>query len=182
MNYFSFKSRTYLIATIAALMIAVNLLEMFIVLPIPLFKIGLANILPVYFIAKNEYKFTLIVNILRVLIVNLISGKLFSFLFLLSLSGILISTLSMIFLKFYLSNKVSCLGLSVAGSVTNNVTQYFFFLILLNADRISVFQSVNSLFSSLIILSILSGSIIGFLASNLPCFYFIFPERKTFVN
>lgn len=181
MNVFVFKSRVFPIATLTALMVVINLLEMFVVLPIPLFKIGLANILPVYLIWQKEYKLAFLVNMLRVLVVSLLSGKIFSALFFLSFTGILCSTLLMIFLKFTLQKNISIYAMSIFGSVINNLVQYFVFIFLFNFTEETLPTIINGftpLISLLLTLSLISGSIIAYLSEKLTPIRFIFQKKS----
>ncbi len=180
MNVFTFRSRVFPVATLTALMVVVNLLEMFVVLPIPLFKVGLANMLPLYLIWHKQYKMAFLVNLLRVLIVSLLSGKLFSVLFFLSFSGVLTSTLAMIAIKYLFRNTISIFALSAVGSVINNSAQYLFFILFFGyKDNLfmTLEGSVNGLFSSLLLLSLISGLIIGYLARKLTPITLVFDKQ-----
>ncbi|MDA3837944.1 MAG: Gx transporter family protein [Candidatus Delongbacteria bacterium] len=124
---FTYSSRVYIIAVFAALASLLQLLEIFIILPIPFIKIGLANSITLYFLKKREYVTAFFINIIRIFVGGFFSAKLFSLPFLFSLSGGIISFSVMYFLIVVFRDKISIAMVSVMSAVAFNLTQYFLF-------------------------------------------------------
>lgn len=109
----------------AALCLFLSAVEYAIPKPFPFMRLGLAN-LPVLlslFILKKKDIFLLVV--FKILGQALISGTLFSYIFIFSAAGSLASAITMVLLYSLLNEKkcISFIGLSVAGSFANNIAQ-----------------------------------------------------------
>ena len=119
-------------------------------------KIGLANGVALLLILKKDIKGAFLVNIIRILLLNLLFVNPFSLIF--SLLAGIVSTLVM-----YLVAKTeifSPVGFSIIGAVTHNLVQTGVALIILGSG-------VLFYLPILIFSAIISGSIIGFLAKIL---------------
>ena len=159
---FKYNSRIFVISIFSALASLLTLLEIFIVLPIPFIKIGLANSITLYFLYKKEYKIAVFVTIFRLFIGNFFAGKLFSIPMVFSFSAGLFSLL-VSFLVFVLFNKYFSISVvSISGAVTHNITQLFLFYYIINVPL-----EVNSLLSILIAFSILSGLVVAYISDKL---------------
>ena len=119
--------------------------------PLPFMRLGLANapiIFALFLLNTREY-FLLV--FIKVLGQALISGTLFSYIILFSAGGSFASALAMLFLQRLAKNQVSCLGISLFGSLANTLVQYFL-------ARYILFGSGAVLIAPLLILS---GTITG---------------------
>ena len=122
------KSRSYKAARLAvlgALAVALTALEYMLpieaVVPVPGFKLGLANI-AVLFAVRNEGFFaSLGITAVKVAASALVAGTPVSFLF--SLCGSVSAFLITYLLHRLLKDKVGCLGLGVAGAFFHNTAQ-----------------------------------------------------------
>ncbi len=88
---------------------------------IPGGKLGLANIVTVsalYILGGWE---TILISIVRTVVSSALYGGFNAFIY--SFSGALLSTIVMIGIKKMLNNKVSSVGISVAGAATHNIAQ-----------------------------------------------------------
>lgn len=121
---------------------------------IPGVKLGLANIAVVIALYIYGYKDALIINIVRIVVVGLIFGNLFSISF--SIAGALISYIVMALLKKV--DIFSTIGVSVAGGVAHNVGQ------LLIATLIIESYSVINYLPVLMLAGIICGLIIGIIS------------------
>jgi heptaprenyl diphosphate synthase len=110
-------------AALAALSLFLSTIEYMIPKPLPFIRLGLAN--APLLIALNfppSSFFTLVV--VKILGQALISGTIFSYIFLLSLSGTLVSAATMFLLRRAVPERyMSLTGISIAGSFLSNVTQ-----------------------------------------------------------
>ena len=134
---------------------------------IPGVKLGLANIAVVICFYLYGYKEALMVNVVRIIIVGLLFGNMFSISF--SISGALVSYIVMVLLKK--TDIFSPIGISVAGGVAHNVGQ------ILVASLIIESYSVIYYLPILMIAGIVCGLIIGFI-SILVIKYMKFFNRK----
>lgn len=119
-------------------------------------KIGLANGIALLLILKKDIKGAFLVNIIRILLLNLLFVHPFALIY--SLSAGVISILIM-----WLVAKTeifSAIGFSIIGALTHNLVQFVVALILLGGG-------VWFYLPVLIFSAIISGGIIGFLAKIL---------------
>ena len=122
----------------------------------PGIKIGLANGIALLLILKNDIKGAFLVNIIRIILLNLLFVSPFALIF--SLSAGIISTLVM-----WLVSKTKIFGavsFSILGALTHNLVQTVVALILLGTGVIYYLPF-------LIFSAIISGGFIGFLAKIL---------------
>ena len=112
-----------LLPFLAALCLFLAAVEYAIPKPLPFLRLGLAN-LPVIialFIMPTRDIYKLI--LLKIMGQALITGTLFSYIFLFSAAGSLASGLTMLGVHRILRNRISCIGLSLAGAAANNIAQ-----------------------------------------------------------
>lgn len=111
------------ITMLIAISILFHMVESMIPVPVPIpgFKLGLANIVGLIALYLFDGKVMLEVNILRVILASLLRGMLFGTSFWLSLCGVLFS--SFITILAYRKSPLSIYGVSVAGSVFHSVGQ-----------------------------------------------------------
>lgn len=86
---------------------------------IPGIKLGLANIVIVMALYLLDNKSAIIINVIRILVIGMFFGNLFSILF--SIAGAFLSFLVMVIVKKI--NGISIIGISVCGGVSHNVAQ-----------------------------------------------------------
>ena len=112
-----------LLPFLAALCLFLAAVEYAIPKPLPFLRLGLAN-LPVIialFIMPTRDIYKLI--LLKIMGQALITGTLFSYIFLFSAAGSLASGLTMLGVHQILRDRISCIGLSLAGAAANNIAQ-----------------------------------------------------------
>lgn len=112
-----------LFAMLCALAIVFHYVESMVVIPLPVpgFRLGLANILSLIALYYFDARALFTIGIVRVLFASLLSGMLFATSFWLSLSGMLLSALAMT-----IARRCSCFsiyGVSVLGSAAHCVAQ-----------------------------------------------------------
>lgn len=131
-------------------------------MPFPWMKIGLANLVTLLVLVLWDIKHAFIVVIIRILIGNLILGKLFTPSFILSLGGGIGAVFGMYFLWKYFRNNFSLIGISIFGAFIHNLVQ------LTLASITIVHQwSLFYLMPMLAISAIITGTLIGVLAQLL---------------
>lgn len=118
---------------------------------IPGVKLGLANMAVVIAIYIYGYKDAIIINIVRIIVVGLIFGNLFSICF--SIAGALISYIVMALLKK--TDIFTPIGVSVAGGVAHNAGQLFVAALVIES------YSVINYLPVLMIAGLVCGLIIG---------------------
>lgn len=111
------------ITMLVAISILFHMIESMIPVPVPVpgFKLGLANIVGLIALYLFNGKVMLEINLMRVVVASLLRGTLFATGFWLSLCGVILSSIAMILA--YRFSKMSMYGVSVAGSAFHAVGQ-----------------------------------------------------------
>ena len=123
--------------------------------PVPGMKIGLTNIIDIIALYKMGSGSAMAVNVLRIVIVSFLFGGPSALLY--SLSGGMLSTLVMIFLKW--TGKFITVTVSIAGGIFHNVGQILIAMLMMNTTGILWYLAV------LWFTGAASGALIGILAS-----------------
>lgn len=146
------------LSMLLSISIILNILESFIpIFNFPGIRIGLANIITLIVLYSYGSKDAIYISVLRVILVGILRTGLFSTTFYFSLFGSIFSIISMIIFK---KTKLSIIGVSIIGSIMHNIGQIIAALILLNTNLMYYIPL-------LIITSIISGTIIGFISKEL---------------
>lgn len=112
------------VALLGAFCLFLSTVEYMIPKPLPFMRIGIAN-LPLM-LALDIFPFSvfLVLVAIKVLGQALITGTLFSYIFLFSLAGTVLSAVSMYGLRRLLSrNRISLIGIGTVGAMMSNITQ-----------------------------------------------------------
>lgn len=143
------------------------------ILPLPGFKLGLANILVMILVWRVSAADGAVVSFLRVVIMGLLFGTPISMLF--SAGGALLSFLTQLLLKRFSGNAISFIGISVLSASAHNVGQ------LICAGAVFDFRVVITYLPLLLVASVIFGTISGILVNRLyPCLERIkFGETQT---
>ncbi|MFV0239493.1 MAG: Gx transporter family protein, partial [Lacrimispora sphenoides] len=144
---------------LTAIAITFSYVEYLIPIPVavPGVKLGVANIAIIavlYMIGNVE---AVIVNLLRILIMGILFGNFYSFMF--SLAGGLLSIVLMIVSKY--TKKLSIIGVSIVGAVTHNIGQIIMAVFLLNTPQIAYYLPI------LMIVGVFTGICNGFIAKKI---------------
>lgn len=134
-------------------------LESLIQSPVPIVRLGLANIVTILCLKWWGIREALVVVLVRVVLGSFVTGKFLHPVFLLSLSGGIVATFAMGATIIYGKQVFSLIGVSIIGALFHNVTQlsiaYFLYV-----RQIQIFFLLPLfLFSSTV-----SGIVIGFLS------------------
>jgi heptaprenyl diphosphate synthase len=119
-------SRDYrqIIALLGAFCFFLSAIEYLIPKPLPFIRLGLANLPLILGIGILDFPAFALLVLLKILGQALISGTLFSYVFIFSLAGTAASALSMYFLRHSAgSKKISLIGVSTAGALVSNSVQ-----------------------------------------------------------
>lgn len=152
--------KSVILSFLVAVGIVFQLLESFvgIVMIVPGYKIGLANIAGLFALYMYDKKSMVYVSLLRIFLASLMQGTLFSVSFWLSLSGGILACLAMAI--GYSSQKFSIYGISILGACFHNVGQVIAITIIYQQYFMQLFLPV------LLALSIVSGICIALLCSQ----------------
>jgi heptaprenyl diphosphate synthase len=148
-----------------------QIFETFLIPPvIPGLKIGLANIITVILLYKYSWKYAVIVAVMRTIVSSLFLGTFLTPSFILSFSGALISSLIMVLIIFipYLGKTFSIFGVSVMGSIAHTFTQFIIsYYLFIKHSGVFYFLPI------LLIISVISGIITGYISSRALKYEFI---------
>ena len=142
-----------LLPFLAALCLFLAAVDYAIPKPLPFLRLGLAN-LPVIvalFLLPSRDIYKLI--LLKIIGQALITGTLFSYIFAFSAAGSLASGLTMMGVHRLFKNRISCIGLSLAGAAANNLAQ-------LAVARLILFGSATKYIAPILLIS---GAVTGLL-------------------
>ncbi len=148
--------------TITALLVTAALMFSYIESLFPFFfgipgmKLGLANLAVVMALYLYGFREALMVNVLRILLLGLLFGNLFSVLF--SLSGALVSFCCMLLAK---KIGLSIYGVSMAGGVSHNVGQLLAAVFIVRTVEVGYYAPF------LLIAGLFTGLLIGVLGKEL---------------
>ncbi len=117
------SERMELTALFAALCLFCSTLEYLIPKPIPFLRLGLANLPVLVALELFPVPYVLLLVLLKILGQALIYGTLFSYVFLFSAAGSLVSGLVMIGAQRALGGRITLVGVSVLGALFSNLAQ-----------------------------------------------------------
>ena len=130
-----YRHRIYLLSFLIALSGVLSVLDMMIPKPLPMAKIGLANIVTLIMIMEGQFYPALIVAFFRTFVASLMIGSFLSYTYLLSLSGATGSVLfTWIFYRLFQSDFTET-GLSVIGAFSSTVCQGLIVIAFFGADK-----------------------------------------------
>lgn len=148
------------VALFAAFCIFLSTVEYMIPKPVPFFRLGLANLPILISLVVFRSKDTFLLIILKIFGQGLITGTLFSYIFLFSAIGSITSGIVMITSILLLRSTVSLIGISIAGSLSSNLVQLLF-------AKLFIFgESVIYIAPPLLIMGFISAFILGLSADK----------------
>jgi heptaprenyl diphosphate synthase len=149
-------------AVLAAVGIALFVLESFFPSPVPFLKIGLANVSSVIALSLLGPFPMFLVVIIRVVAGSALTGNLLSPAFLLALGGGLASAAMMAVVRMIARSKLSELGISLTGATAHVLAQLTLVrMLLVGSDAVYVLLPV------LLLSSLAGGLIVGLIALHL---------------
>lgn len=158
-----------LLSALTALSIVLNWLENLFfpwtVLPVPGFKLGLANVVFLVVLLLSGFTTALSLSILRVLVVGLFSGTLVTVVFPLSLGGAVLSLVLIKIARVVGGEKFSLMGLSVIGAVGHNLGQVAVLTVI--PGLFPQWTVAYLLLPTLILLAIPAGLVTGWVARQI---------------
>jgi heptaprenyl diphosphate synthase len=157
-NELSPDRKIYLISFLTALSGVFSVVDTMIPKPIPMAKIGVANIVTLILILEGKIDLAFIVAFFRTLVAGVMLGSILSYTYLLSLTGALASVFfSALFYKF-MKNQISEVGLSVIGAFFNTAAQGVVVILFFGFDR-----GTSFLISLFMLFSVMNGAVIGWI-------------------
>ncbi len=149
-------------AAMLALALALSIAESFIpVSSVPGFKPGLANIVILLLIYQFSWKEALLVDLGRIFLASLMTGRILSFPFYMSLAGGVLSYLAMLLVKGALSKVFTIYGASLLGAFFHSLGQILVAIPLLGTSAVLWYFPLMGL------TSLLTGLATGFLADRI---------------
>ena len=146
----------YRLSLLGALCFFLSSIEYIIPKPLPFIRLGIANLPLLIALDVLPFPFYFLLLLLKVTGQALITGTLFSYVFIFSLAGTLASGVLMYFLRQSLGkNKISLVGVSTAGALASNGIQ------LLLARYIIFGSSIRYMALPIMGLGIVTGIILG---------------------
>jgi heptaprenyl diphosphate synthase len=122
---------------LAAAAVAAYVFESLLPSPVPWARIGLSNVFVVVALFGFGARDALLVNLVRVIAGNFLMGFIFSPAFIFSLAGSTAALGLMALLKWRLWPRLSVVGISCVGAVTNNVVQVTVFTLIFSSAGVA---------------------------------------------
>lgn len=149
-----------LCAFLAALAFFLSTVEYMLPRPIPFMRLGLANLPLLFAVDLLPLPWYFLLALVKVLGMSLLTGSLFSYIAAFSLAGTLASALIMRGLRAAAGQRVSLVGLCVAGAVSSNLSQALL-------ARVLVFgPSARYMIPAFLGLGLVSGLVLGITAQS----------------
>jgi heptaprenyl diphosphate synthase len=114
-----------IIAILGAVCFFLSVLEYAIPKPLPFIRLGISNLPLLIAVDILPFGWFIVLAVVKVFGMSLMSGSLFSYIFLFSLAGTMASALSMFGIRLLFKTSISHLGISVTGAIASNVSQIF---------------------------------------------------------
>lgn len=153
-----------LMAVLTALGVIFSIIDKqisFLIFPfLPTAKIGLANIVILIAILSFGFKESLIMTIMKSTLVSLIYGNIVAFV--IGFTASFLALITMWLVKNVFGNKVSCVGISVAGGFAHIVGQLLVTYFIYSLGPVILIYG-----AFLILLSLVTSGIVGFIANRL---------------
>ncbi len=146
--------RSDIIAFLAGVCFFLSAVEYMLPRPVPFMRIGIANLPVIVALSILDAPSILLLVILKAVGQGIITGTLFSYVFLFSLAGSLASGLAMLGLSRISPSFVTVIGVSLGGALASNLAQILLARILLfgrGAWLIAPFMLITGIVSSLIL-------------------------------
>lgn len=151
--------RMAILANLVAAAIVLNLVEAQInFIPVPGAKLGLANLVTMVVVYMFSAKEAIVVTLLRVLIVGLLSGRLFGPTTLMGFSGAIVSVVVMISLKKF--NIFGIVLVSVISSMSHQIGQIIAGIFVIGSADVIYYLPI------MLPLGIVSGILIGIISQR----------------
>lgn len=153
------------LSLLVSLGLALSIIESFMPIPIivPGAKLGLSNMVVLITLVVFGFKEALVVGILKSLVFTLATGSVSSLFY--SLSGSILSCITMFLVFKYFSNIFSLIGVSILGAVAHNTAQILVASLMMNNYKIFSYLPV------LLLISLFTGYFTGlasiFISKNL---------------
>lgn len=114
-----------LISILIGLSLVLSTLEMMIPKPVPFFRLGLSNLPLVLSLRLLKTRDIFILALAKVFLQAMLYGTLFSYIFVFSFSGTLLSVCLMVLALRLFKNNISFIGISLLGALAFNSAQLF---------------------------------------------------------
>ena len=135
-----------------------SLVEYMIPKPVPFLRIGLANLPVLLSLSLLSGPQVLLLVAVKVIGQGLVSGTLFSYIFLLSASGSFASALTMMAIRKIGGNRISLIGISVSGALLSTAVQLLFAYLLIFGS------AVKYIAPPFLLAGLVSAVILGYLS------------------
>lgn len=147
--------KTIFLSLLVSLGLALSIIESIMPFPFvaPGAKLGLSNMVVLITLVVFGFKESLIVGILKSLVLVLVTGSISSLFY--SLSGSILSCITMFLVLNYFSNVFSLIGVSIFGAVAHNTAQILVASIMMNNFKIFSYLPI------LLLTSLFTGYFVG---------------------
>ncbi len=157
LRFLDSPDRLKYLAFLTAFTVILHILETFIPKPVPFLRFGLANIIVLMLVVCRYFKEAVAVAVLKTITGGLFTGMLLTPGTLIGLSGSALS-ISVMSSLIYFKVPFSIIGLSISGAVAHNFGQILVLMFIMQESGIIYLTPL------LIVIGIVSGAVIGYIA------------------
>jgi len=155
-----FSNKAELTAFLGAFCFFLSAIEYMLPKPLPFMRLGIANLPILIAVDILNFRWFLVLAVVKVIGMSIISGTLFSYIALFSLAGTMAAALSMWGLRHAGGRFISQIGVSIAGAMVSNAAQIFI-------ARFLVFRETAWLIAPLFLtMGLITGAALGLFAQR----------------
>lgn len=146
-------------------------------LPIPGAKLGIASIITLLMMVFFKPQEVMLVAIVRVIVVGLITGTIFTSVIVFSMAAAIVSTSLMLLFYRLFYGRISFVGVSMIGAVSHNLVQLLIAVPLLATKSVFIHMPLLILVGSLT--GLINGVFANLVAAREDVKYMVFSKLKT---
>ena len=148
------------LALLSGCCVFLSMIEYIIPKPVPFMRLGIANIPVMISLEIFSPALSIILVLLKILGQGIITGTVFSYIFIFSFAGSIAGGCAMILIRSILKTRISMVGVSVTGAFASNIAQ------LITANFMIFGDSALIIAPPVIMIGTLSSLIIGIFAES----------------
>ena len=148
------------LALLSGCCVFLSMIEYIIPKPVPFMRLGIANIPVMISLEIFSPALSFVLVLLKILGQGIITGTVFSYIFVFSFTGSIAGGCAMILIRNVLKNRISMVGVSVTGALASNIAQ------LITANFMIFGDSALIIAPPVIMIGTLSSIIIGIFAES----------------
>ncbi len=154
------RDKADIVALLGAFCFFLSAVEYMVPKPLPFMRLGIANLPILLAIDLLPLPWFLLLAVVKVVGMSVVSGSLFSYIALFSLSGTMVAAMVMWGSRKLLGHQVSAIGVSILGAMTSNAAQ------ILLASVLVFGEAARLIAPPFLAMGLLTGAVLGVFAER----------------